>query len=61
MAPLPSGFGNEKVSWFAPAGPDAFVAGERPAGTRGAFLWSRTGSKVANSAASRLLNVPTTA
>jgi predicted phage gp36 major capsid-like protein len=36
-------------------------ANNRLTGTRGAFLWFRTGSKVVNTSASRLLDVPTTA
>ena len=41
--------------------PNLVGSNGRPTGTRGAFLWFRTGSKAVNASAARILDVPTTA
>jgi predicted phage gp36 major capsid-like protein len=41
--------------------PNLVGANQRPTGERGALLWFRTGSEVANIAAARLLDIATTA
>lgn len=41
--------------------PNLVSANRRPTGTRGTFLWFRTGSNVVVPQAFRLLDVPTTA
>ena len=41
--------------------PNMIGANQRPTGERGALLWFRTGSKVVNVPAARLLDIPTTA
>ena len=41
--------------------PNLMGANQRPTGERGALLWFRTGSKVVNVPAARLLDIPTTA